>query len=219
MSRDRANLLSYLFIVVAVAVSAWLYPGLPDPMPTHWNVRGEVDAHMPKPWGVVVLPLSVIFVFVIMRLIPVISPRGYKVARYNPFLNVFQVAIVGFMSMVTVLVLLTAKGIDVRLGQVIFAGIGLLFIIVGNYFRALPKNFFLGIRTPWTLTSDEVWARTHRLGGRLFVVMGLVWLLGAFYPVPPGWLITVILVIAFVPVVYSYFIYRRVEGFRDEGEG
>ncbi|MEX2496841.1 MAG: SdpI family protein [Woeseia sp.] len=219
MTRDRANFVSYLFILVTVAVSAYLYPSLPDPMPTHWNVQGEVDAWMPKPWGVIILPLATILVFVIMRLVPVLSPKRYRVGPYNKFLNVFQVAMVAFMSFVSIVVMLEAKGVDVHINQMVFAALGILFIITGSYFGALRKNFFLGIRTPWTLTNDEVWVRTHRLGGRLFILMGLIFLLGALYPVPPGWIIGTVFVLAFVPVVYSYFLYRRVENFGDEGGG
>ena len=218
MSRDRANLLSYLFILAAVGVAAFLYPSLPDQVPSHWNAEGEVDAWMPKPWGVAILPLSAIFVFVIMRLIPVISPKGYRTDSFANVVHVFQVVMVGFMSLVAILVLLEARGIDVHLNEVIFIALGLLFIVLGSYFGKLRKNFFLGIRTPWTLASDEVWARTHRVGGWLFILQGIILLSGAFLPVSPNLLIGMVVAIVLVPVIYSYVLYRKVEGF-DEGDG
>jgi uncharacterized membrane protein len=130
MSRDRANFFSYLFIVAAVGVAAFLYPSLPDAVPSHWNVRGEVDGYLSKPWGVI----------------------------------------------------------------------------------------FLGIRTPWTLASDEVWGRTHRLAGRLFILLGLIMFAGVLFEIPVAVLLGMVGVIVVVPVVYSYVIYRRVEGF-GEGDG
>jgi uncharacterized membrane protein len=218
MTRDRANLLSYLFIIAAVAVAAFLYPSLPDPMPSHWNMHGEVDGYTSKLWGVTILPLSAILVFVVMRLIPVISPRGYRTESFANVLHIFQVTMVGFTSLVGILVLLEAKGINVYINTVILGALGVLFIVMGNYFGKIRKNFFLGIRTPWTLSSDEVWARTHRLAGRLFVLLGVFMLTGIFVTPQPWLLIGMIVAIVLVPVVYSYLVYRRVEGFGNEDE-
>jgi uncharacterized membrane protein len=218
MTRDRANLLSYLFIIAAVAAAAFLYPRLPDAVPTHWNIEGEVDGYMSKPWGVIVLPLSAILVFILMRLIPVISPKGYRTESFANVVHIFQVTAVGFASLVAILALLAGSGMNVPLNEVIFAALGVLFMIIGNYMGKTRKNFFLGIRTPWTLASDEVWGRTHRVAGRLFILLGLIMLPGAFFEVPVWVLIGVVGVIAVVPLVYSYVIYRKVEGF-EEGDG
>ena len=168
MTTSRANIICFLLIGVAVAVAAWLYPALPQQIPTHWNIDGEVDAYTAKPWGVMIMPLAAILVFAIMRLIPAISPKGFRTDKFKDVINVFTVAMVGFMSGVDVLVLLEANGQDVRINEAIFAGVGLLFIVLGNYMGKVRKNFFIGIRTPWTLASDEVWSRTHRLGGKVF---------------------------------------------------
>lgn len=215
MTTRRANVLSLIFIGIVVVLGAWFYPGLPDPMPSHWNAQGEVDGYLPKFWGVLLLPLVAIALMLVMRVIPLISPKGFRISPFLGVLNIFQVVMVAFMSLVGVLVLLEAKGIDARLNEVIFIAMGLMFIVVGNYFGKIRKNFFLGIRTPWTLASDEVWSRTHRLGGRLFVLMGSVLLFGVFFPLQAEWLVGGVLVVAFVPLVYSYVIYRRVEGFED----
>ncbi|MEX0976644.1 MAG: SdpI family protein [Woeseia sp.] len=212
MSKDRANFLSYLFIIATVAVAAWIYPSLPDPMPSHWNSAGEVDSHLPKPWGVMILPASAIFVFIVFRLIPVISPKGFKTGEFADVLNVFQVIMVGFVSLIGILVMLESLGIDVRLNQVIYLAIGALFIVIGSYLRKVRKNFFVGFRTPWTLTNDDVWDKTHRLGGRLLIVVGLVFIAGAFFSINPGWLVAVVFTLLLVPVIYSYFLYRQAEG-------
>jgi len=150
MTTSRANVICFLLIGVAVAVAAWLYPALPQQIPTHWNIDGEVDAYTAKPRGVVIMPLAAVLVFAIMRLIPVISPKGFRTDNFKDVLNVFTVAIVGFMSGVAVLVLLEANGQDVRINEMIFVGIGLLFVVLGNYMGKVRKNFFIGIRTPWT---------------------------------------------------------------------
>lgn len=219
MTTMRANIVCFLFIGAAVAVAVYLYPNLPEQIPTHWNIEGKVDDYTAKPWGVVILPMAAMFTFVIMRLIPVISPKGYRTDEFMGVVNVFTVAIVGFMSGVSILVLLEANGQDVHINEMIFTGVGLLFIVLGNYMGKVRKNFFIGIRTPWTLASDEVWSRTHRLGGRIFILIGLFMILNGFIRFPVQWLITSIVIVALVPIVYSFAIYRRIEGFAPDEAG
>ena len=173
----------------AVAVAVYLYPSLPEQIPTHWNIEGEIDDYTAKTWGVVIMPMAAIFTFVIMRLIPIISPKGFRTDDFMDVVNVFTVAIVGFMSGVAILVLLEANGQDVHINETIFTGMGLLFIVLGNYMGKVRKNFFIGIRTPWTLASDEVWSRTHRLGGKVFILIGLFMVLNGFVRFPVQWLI------------------------------
>lgn len=213
MTTVRTNVLSLIFIAITTAVAAYLYPSLPEQIPTHWNFQGEVDDYTAKPWGVMIMPLMAIFVFVIMKLIPVISPKGFRTDQFRGVVNIFTVTLVGFMSAVALLVLLSATGRNVHMNEMVFAGMGLLFIVLGNYLGKVRKNFFIGIRTPWTLASDEVWSRTHRLGGWIFVLIGFFMFLNAFIRFPEGWLIGSIVVVALVPVVYSYVLYRKIEGF------
>ena len=218
MTTLRANGLCFLFIGAAIAVAAYMYPNLPDQIPTHWNSKGEVDDYTAKPWGVVIMPVAAMLVFVVMRLIPLISPKGFGTDNFTDVVNVFTVVIVGFMSGVAILVLLEANGQDVRINEMIFAGVGLMFVVLGNYMGKVRKNFFIGIRTPWTLASDEVWSRTHRLGGKVFVLIGIFMMLNSFVRFPVQWLIASIVVVALVPVIYSYVIYRRIEGFSPDAD-
>jgi uncharacterized membrane protein len=213
MTKLIANVICVILISIATAVAVYLYPSLPEQIPTHWNIRGEVDDYMAKPWGVVVLPAAAIFVFIFMRIIPAISPKGFRTEKFSDVINIFTVAMVGFMSAVAILVLLEASGRNVHINEMIFGGVGLLFIILGNYMGKVRKNFFLGIKTPWTLASDEVWSRTHRLGGRVFVLIGFFMFLNAFVRFPPQYLALSIIAVALVPVVYSYILYRKLEGF------
>ena len=213
MSKTTANVICLVFIAIAAGMSAYMYPALPDPMPAHWNIEGEVDRYMVKPWGVIVLPLATVFVFVLMKIIPAISPRGFRTDKFADVVNIVMVALTGFMSGITILVLLEASGRDVHLNEAVFSAVGLLFIVLGNYLGKVRKNFFIGIRTPWTLASDEVWNRTHRMGGWVFVLIGFFMFLNAFVALPEGLLIWSIVLLALVPVVYSYFLYRKLEGF------
>lgn len=220
MNKVRADIISLLFVFSAIAVAAILYPSLPEQIPTHWNAQGEVDGYMKKPGGVIIMPAMAVFTFVIMKLIPVISPKGFRIDEFSDVFGVLQVTLVGFMSIVAILVLMEARGLDVRINEMIIAGIGLLFVIIGNYLGRVRKNFFIGIRTPWTLASDEVWNRTHRIGGRLFILSGVIIWIGAILRLPLTWTVGVAVGLVLIPVVYSYFLYRKIEGFEsDDSDG
>ena len=216
MTTVRTNVLCFIFIGITVAVAAFLYPSLPEQIPMHWNLAGEVDDYTPKPWGVMIMPLVAVMVFIIMKLIPIVSPKGFRTDQFKGVINIFTVVLVGFMSGIGLLVLLAATGRDVHINEMTYAGVGLLFIVLGNYMSKVRKNFFIGIRTPWTLASDEVWSRTHRLGGWMFVLIGFFLFINAFVRFPEGWLIGSIVVVALVPVVYSFILYRKIEGFEEE---
>jgi uncharacterized membrane protein len=158
-------------------------------------------------------------IYLVFFILPKISPRGY---RFDSFLGVWEIvrtAILALLLLVHVLILLSGAGIAIDLVRAMETGGGLLLVLLGNYMGKLGKNFFIGIRTPWTLASDEVWFRTHRLGGKLFVLAGLVLfatgVLG-FGPVLPMFAIGAA---ALVSVVYSYLLYRRLEGFKEETPG
>jgi uncharacterized membrane protein len=220
MNRKVADWLCVLLIVVTLLVTFLLYPGLPDPMPSHWNAAGQVDSHLSKPWGVAILPLSAIFMFALMRVIPLIAPKSYQIAGVSRVLALMQFMVVAFVCAIAVLVLFEAKGFDTRFDKVIFAGVGLIFVVVGNAFRDVPPNYLFGIRTPWTLASDTVWRKTHRLGSWTFTLAGLLLMVNAFLRHNLAWTIIAIFVLLLFPVFYSFFIRRQSDVSRSQfGQG
>jgi len=219
MNKIRADIISTLFIIATLVVAAILYPSLPEMIPTHWNAQGEIDGYMKKPGGVLMMPAMALITFIIMKIIPVISPKGFRTDKFSDVIGVLQVTLVGFMSIVAILVLLEAHGLNVLINEVIIAGVGLLFVVIGNYLGKVRKNFFIGIRTPWTLASDEVWNRTHRMGGKLFMLSGVIIWLGALLRLPLTWTVGVAVGLVLIPVVSSYFLYRQIEGFESDGDG
>ena len=219
MNKIRADIISSLFIIATLVVAAILYPSLPEMIPTHWNAQGEIDGYMKKPGGVLMMPAMALATFIIMKIIPLISPKGFRTDKFSDVIGVLQVTLVGFMSIVAILVLLEAHGLNVLINEVITAGVGLLFVVIGNYLGKVRKNFFNGIRTPWTLASDEVWNRTHRMGGKLFMLSGVIIWFGALLRLPLTWTVGVAVGLVLIPVVYSYFLYRQIEGFESDGDG
>jgi uncharacterized membrane protein len=216
MNKRRADILSVIFVAATFIVAAILYPSLPEQIPLHWNAKGEVDAYMRKPAGALIVPLSALITFAIMKVMPAISPKGFRTESFSGVFGILQVTLVGFISIVAVLVLLEARGFDVRINQVIIAGVGLLFVIIGINLRRVNKNFFIGIRTPWTLASDEVWRRTHLIGGRMFVLSGVVIWIGALLRLPLTWPVGMAVALVLVPVIYSYLLYRNIDGFEPD---
>ncbi len=129
-----------------------------------------------------------------------------------------QAAILAFMFLGTVLVLLSGIGAPVPMDRAIHAGAGLIMVVAGNFMGKFTKSFFVGIRTPWTLASDEVWLRTHRLGGKLFVLCGLALVVSGLLGGGMAPFVLSVAVAAGVPAAYSYVIYRRIEGNGAAGE-
>ena len=201
--------------VAAVGALAWyLYPAIPERMPTHWSASGEVDGYMRKPFAVLVmiaLPLGGYAMHAAFKVLPRVSPAGFEMDRFQRATDIITLAVTLMLAGVAAVVLLSASGSDVPVVTVITLLVGGLFVVVGNYLGKVRRNFFVGIRTPWTLASDEVWARTHRVGGWLFVLAGIaiVASAGGSRQLLPVVLLASVGTAALISVVYSYVVYRK----------
>ena len=204
--------ISMLFVLILAAVFLWLSPSMPPLVATHWNAQGQVNGYM-TPIAAVGTPIVLLIVLALLTVVlPVISPRRYEI---KPFAAVFGLVMIAAQALVFVAalgVLLNAAGHRVHMPLVAQLSIGMLLMVMGNYMGKLRKNFFIGIRTPWTLTSDEVWARTHRLAGWLFVLAGVVTIAVAVVGAPLWVSVTMVLAAALISCVYSLVIYRGIEG-------
>lgn len=215
MNPKATQWLSLLLCLLALAVSVALYARLPEQVPTHFDLAGNPDRWSDRFPGAVMMPILMAGLWGVLWALPKISPSGWRVEPFMDVWNRLQVAILAFMLLVHVGILGHALGWwGANLSRLVVGGIGLLFVTLGNYLGKTTRNFFLGIRTPWTLASDEVWRRTHRLGGRLMVAAGVVLVFMALFGVSEALLIATIVVATLVPVVYSFFAYRALEGFR-----
>lgn len=215
MSTRIATIISIASMVLIGAYAAWIYPSLPDPMPTHWNAAGQADDYTAKAIGAPLLAAIPLFIFIVFKLIPVISPRGFRTESFSNVLNILMTASVVFGCIIGIAALRAARDSSADITTLVLVAVGFLLVIMGNFLGKVRKNFFLGIRTPWTLASDEVWAKTHRLGGWCFVVAGIFMVIMGLVkpPFDISWGIAVIVAISLVPVVYSYIAYRKIEGF------
>jgi uncharacterized membrane protein len=211
---------SLALLLIAFALALTLYPRLPDPMPSHWNMAGELDGWSPKVVGVFLLPMVMLMTVVLFRALPAMSPVGYPVDETSRAYRAIEAATVAFSFCIYVALLLTGLGVQVEIGTLMSVLAGALFIVLGNYMTKMRRNFFIGIRTPWTLANEDVWFRTHRLGGKTFVIGGIALLLVPFAGLPATAVAFPVIGLsaALVPAVYSYVIYRRMQPGLEKGE-
>jgi uncharacterized membrane protein len=208
-----ATLFATLIIAAQILVSLVTYPFLPDIVPTHWNAAGQINGYAPKWVNAILFPLINIGVFVLIRLLLAAGPRlGYQNSR-RANLEIVNLIINGVLLFILVLQLVVnavSLGMNIDFNFVVILSISVLFIFIGNYMGKLRRNFWAGIRTPWTLASGVVWERTHRLGGWLFVVGGLLGVIMSFIPSLRIWgFIVVTFGIVVILFVYSYVAYQH----------
>ncbi|GAB5409801.1 MAG: SdpI family protein [Balneolaceae bacterium] len=205
----------YVVVIVLLPffVSTYYWEQLPDTVPTHFNIQGEADDWGPKWMVAVLIPLVGLFTYLMILLLPLIDPKKKietsqkPVAAIRIFTSVFMTAIYGF-------VMASALGSQINFASYIIAGVGLLILIVGNYMNSIKPNYFIGVRTPWTLESPEVWKRTHRLTSKVWVVGGFGMMISAFFPsiLESAFPITaLVFVLAGVPIVYSFMLFKKLE--------
>ncbi|MBM7854330.1 putative membrane protein [Desulfohalotomaculum tongense] len=204
--------LTVLALIIFWGVCASFYPALPDQVPSHWNIRGEVDGYSHKSVVALVMPLLPLVIYVLMTVMPQIDPQKYNYSKFGSSYAKIRTILVLIMMGVTLLPLLSALGYSINIGLLTRIFIPVLFIALGNYMGKIRPNYFIGIRVPWTLASEEVWIKTHRLAGKLMVIGGLIALAGALTPPVAGFIIMMagILVPLLVTTVYSYFLYVQV---------
>jgi uncharacterized membrane protein len=205
------DVVGLLLVLAGLALAVVKYPVLPDPMPSHWNAAGQIDGWMPKFWGVMLFPIIMAAIWLVFLVLPRISPRGFEMDPFTRAWGYLRVAILAYMLLIEALAVRAAQGDGQISVKALFAGLGVLFVLMGNFLGKVTRNFFVGIRTPWTLANEEVWHRTHRLGGKCFVVAGLVVVASAVLGLDFRVMIGAILVAALVPVAYSYVIYRKLD--------
>lgn len=210
MSNKTSITVSFVLIAVALLAGAALYSRLPDPMPSHWNASGQVDDYMPKFWGVFLMPVVTTALVGLFMLIPSIDPLKANIAQFRGVFNWFIVAFVAYMLYIYALTLAAALGYPFNMTLMLIPVVGLLFVGVGFMMGKAKRNFFIGIRTPWTLSSETVWDETHKLGSKMFVVAGVVTIVSAFLGEAGFFLMMIaLLAAAFVPIIYSYILWRR----------
>lgn len=212
MTTKTSLTISFILIAAAALAGLLLTNQLPDPMPSHWNAAGEVDGYMSKFWGIWLMPLMTLGITLLLAVIPAIDPLKANIEKFRNLYNAFIIGFVAYMLYIYGLTLAAALGYQFNMTYMLMPAVGLLFIGISFLIENAKRNFFIGIRTPWTLVSDSVWEKTHKFGAQTFRIGGALVIVSAFLGENGFWLLMVsLLFAALVPVVYSYIAWRQEE--------
>jgi uncharacterized membrane protein len=210
MTAQRANLWILALFAATLTYAAVAYPHLPDRIPIHWNIRGEVDGWDSKN-TIFLGPGLVLIGWIMLRALPKLSPRQFTIDTFGPTFNLIMFIVSGMFAYIGCVIIYAAGHPATDVGKCMVTGIALFLAALGNLLGKTRRNFYVGIRTPWTLASERVWDATHRMGGRWMTAGGLA---AAGLIILGGSIIiafSIIIMTCLYPVLFSYLYYKRLE--------
>ena len=193
-------------ILLPIIAGLLLWNRLPDRIPTHWGMGGEVDGWSGKGFAVFAMPALMLGIQLLCFFVTASDPKRGNIRRKYLSMVLWIIPVLSVMT--SCISYAVALGAQIRVEQVIPGFIGLMFVIIGNYMPKFQQSYTLGIKLPWTLSSEENWNRTHRFGGRIWALGGI----GVLFCTLMGWgmaSIVILAVVVIVPTVYSYVLYRK----------
>ena len=210
LPKGRAIIAGILILTFAIPLVA--YPVMPDRMASHWGASGEVNGYLPKILGLFIVPVISAALTLLFLVIPRIDPLRENIGKFMNAYERFVITILAFLLYVFLLTILWNTGMRFNITQLLSPAFGVLFYACGVLIGKAKRNWFIGIRTPWTLSSDRVWDRTRAIGGKLFRIAGVLALGGVVFP-GIAWLLMLgpVLLITGYLVVYSYLEFRSEE--------
>lgn len=212
MIARKPMIIMFVIWLLASGFGLWMFPSLPNPAPTHWNIRGEADG-WGSPWvSVALMPLISLAVLGLLIVLPRMGPLRENFERFRDAYATICVVTTLALAALHVIIVVKTAGSTIPIGASIATVLGLLFMVMGNLLGKIRRNFYVGIRTPWTLANETVWEKTHRLGGRLFMLAGLLTVITAWITSEMvGFIVMMsgLVLTALWTVVYSYLCYRK----------
>ncbi len=202
-------------ILLAFFIGIYIYPQMPERMASHWNAEGRVDGYMSKTLALSLMPLFSLGLYLLSILIPKIDPMKENIERFRGYYDNFIIVLIGFLFYVHIAMISWNLGFGFNMVYALTPAFSVLFYYCGVLMENAKRNWFIGFRTPWTLSDDEVWDKTHRVGGKLFKLCALLTLVS--FPlidaIPyylPAIVILPAILIALYLIAYSYVEYQRV---------
>lgn len=207
----KDNYKTYTITLISLILSAISLPMLPEQIPIHFNAQGVADGYG-SPLMIFLLPGIMLFMNLLAEFTKHADPRASNYVVFSKHYYLFFLVMNIFFFLVQLyLITYALELIHFNLSNILIIALGVLFIIVGNLMPKVKQNFFMGIKTPWTLADEQVWYATHRFAGKLWFVVGILMCICGFLPpvafVPV--LIAITLIAALVPMAYSYLIFKR----------
>jgi len=196
--------------LLSFVIGIYLYPQMPERMASHWNARGQVDGYIPKFWGLFLIPLTSVGLLLLFIIIPKIDPLKHNIEKFRKYYDIFVLLSIIFLLYIHFLTILWNMGVRFNMAQLLAPAFGILFYYCGILIENARRNWFIGIRTPWTLSSEKVWEKTHKVGGKLFKISGIIAFVGIFLQDYVLFLILVpVISTTIYTIVYSYFEYQK----------
>jgi uncharacterized membrane protein len=198
-------------IAGAVLFSLAVYSRLPEEIPIHWGLSGAPDRFGSRLEGAFLMPALMTVVLVIMQWYPSRDPRSANIAKFRGAYDTIVTATIALLTGLHVLALGSALGWPVDLPKIVLVSLGIMFILLGNLLPLARSNFIFGIRTPWTLSSEAVWTRSHRVGGYAMVASGIITIIAGLFAGPVAVVVALVCLVisAVIPIVYSYVLWSR----------
>lgn len=200
-----------IIIMLPFIYLAYIWNTLPAQVPIHWNAQGEIDGYAGR-ISLLLIPFALpVLTYIIFSFIPKLDPKG-KIGLMGTKYHNLKLLLVAMMSLLALFIIYSSKKASIGNMNYIFAGLGILFIILGNFMKTIKPNYFLGIRTPWTLENEQVWKETHELAGKLWFIGGLlITILTLLLPKEYGFnlFISITVLLALVPIIYSYLRFQK----------
>lgn len=207
----KTEIVPVIIVAVSLILSVIFFLNFPERVPTHWNFAGEVDNYSSRATAAFGIPALLVLMHFMFLFLPAIDPKQERYVQFARVYHIFRAVIMAMLLLIYIAVGLSGLGYQVPIIVITPVLVGILFIILGNYFGKLKMNWFVGIKNPWTLSSETVWNKTHRMGGKIFMLAGLVLMLEPL--MPAVWRLPVfiffILLIVFATFIYSYLLYRQ----------
>lgn len=202
-----------IILLIPMTAAVIVYPQMPDQVPIHWNVNGQVDDYGSRAFGTFSLPILNIIMYVLFYILPKFDPKRANYSKFMSSYLIIRYAFHLFFALLFALTVCASLGYAVDIGKWVAAGVSLLFIVMGNTMGRVRHNYFVGFRLPWTLANEEVWRKTHQVGAKAMVIGGLGALVGVVFTT--GTISFVILMIGillpmFLVSIYSYVLYKKV---------
>jgi uncharacterized membrane protein len=207
----KSEIVPLLLTVASFALGFYFYAHFPDRVITHWDFNGRPNGFSGKFAGAFLFPFILLGIYVLFLALPFVDPKADRYRDFAKVYHFFKTAIMLVMFAVFIVTGLSNLGYPVSINRWVPAIVGLLMIVMGNYMGKIKQNWLMGIRNPWTLSSENVWNKTHRLGGWMFIIFGLLIILSPFLPKTLGIAAFVLgtVLIIFGTTVYSYLLYRK----------
>jgi len=205
MKLRKMEIINLLFVVAVFAVAAYLYPLLPARVASHWDAVGNVNGYMGRFWGAFFVPFMALGLVLVFLVVPRIDPKRQNIEKFRKSFDLFVTLFLVFFFYIYALTILWAFNYHFNMTQLMIPAFSLLFFAMAALVKNAEPNWSIGIRTPWTLSSDVVWRKTHAVGGKLFTLAAGLTLLGLFFPAQALWFALVpVIVCSIAVVVYSY---------------